>query len=219
MSTNDTHGMPPSPPPPPSPYKKTNDDYANDFFNEQYHNYGILKLCISPPNPELTQLYASAIQEHNTQLDTNVFMNSGFDLFMPEDVTISTPFVAQFLHLGVKTEFIHCQVNAHESREIDGISYANGFYLYPRSSISKTPLMLANHVGIIDSGYRGELIAAVRSLQAEPYVVAKHTRLFQICHPQLLPVYVVLVEEAELTVTARGDGAFGSTGGTNPATA
>jgi len=30
--------------------------------------------------------------------------------------------------------------------------------LFPRSSISKTPLMLRNSVGVIDSGYRGEII-------------------------------------------------------------
>ena len=35
------------------------------------------------------------------------------------------------------------------------------FYVYPRSSISKTPLRMANSVGIIDSGYRGNLKFAV----------------------------------------------------------
>ena len=29
--------------------------------------------------------------------------------------------------------------------------------LFPRSSLSKTSLVLANHVGVIDSGYRGEI--------------------------------------------------------------
>jgi dUTP pyrophosphatase len=29
--------------------------------------------------------------------------------------------------------------------------------LFARSSISKTPLVLANHVGVVDSGYRGEI--------------------------------------------------------------
>ena len=35
-----------------------------------------------------------------------------------------------------------------------------GYYSYPRSSISKTPLLLANNVGIIDSGYRGNIKVA-----------------------------------------------------------
>ena len=194
---------------------KTNEDYANEFFNEQYQNYAVLKLCVSPPNPELTELYRDAIAKHNEHLETDIFTNAGFDLFTPEDHTISTQFATHFIHLGVKTELIHCQVTCPENKEVEGVSYASGFYMYPRSSLSKTPLMMANHVGIIDSGYRGELMVAVRSLQPEPYVVTKHTRLFQVCHPQLSPVYVVMVEEKDLTNTTRGEGGFGSTGGTN----
>ncbi len=76
--------------------------------------------------------------------------------------------------------------------------------------------MLANHVGIIDSGYRGNMMAALRKLpmdsNTEPYKVEKHTRLFQICHPTLCPIFVVLVSESELNSSERGTGGFGSTG-------
>ncbi len=41
-----------------------------------------------------------------------------------------------------------------------------GFYLYPRSSISKTRMRLANSVGIINARYRDELIAAVHTYAA-----------------------------------------------------
>ena len=71
--------------------------------------------------------------------------------------------------------------------------------------------MLANHVGIIDSGYRGDLIGAFRCLDNE-YNVESNTRLLQICHPSLCPVYVVIVPENELSNTERGSGGFGSTG-------
>ena len=37
-------------------------------------------------------------------------------------------------------------------------TFNTGYYMYPRSSLSKTKLRLANSVGIIDSGYRGNLI-------------------------------------------------------------
>ena len=89
------------------------------------------------------------------------------------------------------------------------------FTIHPRSSISKTPLMLANHTGIIDAGYRGSLIGAFRWLKTTTdteYVVEKYTRLVQICHPTLCPIYVIIVNEDELTTTERGDGGFGSTG-------
>jgi dUTP pyrophosphatase len=71
--------------------------------------------------------------------------------------------------------------------------------------------MLANHTGIIDSGYRGALIGAFRNMGDE-YVVEKHTRLLQVCHPSLCPIYVVLTNENELSSTERGEGGFGSTG-------
>jgi dUTP pyrophosphatase len=72
--------------------------------------------------------------------------------------------------------------------------------------------MLANHTGIIDAGYRGYLIGAFRNLYADPYKVEKHTRLLQVCHPTLCPIHVVLVNEEDLSTTARGEGGFGSTG-------
>jgi dUTPase len=73
--------------------------------------------------------------------------------------------------------------------------------------------MLANHVGIIDSGYRGNLIGAFRCLLPDKnYIVEQFTRLLQVCHPSLCPIYVVLVEESDLVDTERGAGGFGSTG-------
>ena len=72
--------------------------------------------------------------------------------------------------------------------------------------------MLANHTGVIDSGYRGFLIGAFRNLSSDPYVVEKETRLLQVCHPSLYPIYVVISDETELSSTSRGEGGFGSTG-------
>jgi dUTPase len=71
--------------------------------------------------------------------------------------------------------------------------------------------MLANQVGIIDSGYRGSLIAAFRSFQ-EGYTIEKHTRLVQVCHPTLKPFIVKIINENEFSETQRGSGGFGSTG-------
>ena len=83
----------------------------------------------------------------------------------------------------------------------------------PRSSISKTPLVLSNHVGIIDSGYRGNLIAMFRNLSGEDYHVEQYTRLIQVCHSSLKPFIVRLANSAEdLGNTSRGSGGFGSTG-------
>jgi dUTPase len=101
-----------------------------------------------------------------------------------------------------------------------------GFYLYPRSSISKTRMRLANSVGIIDAGYRGDLIAAVDTIglfgssdiwhiwKETLSPIKKYDRYFQVCAPDLSPFLVHIVEtEGDLSPpTDRGAGGFGSTG-------
>lgn len=88
------------------------------------------------------------------------------------------------------------------------------FYMLPRSSISRTPLRLANSVGLIDAGYRGPLIAAVDGA----YTVSEHERLFQIVTPDLLPWGdIQVVAEIPGGPTLRGFCGFGSTGFTGAA--
>jgi dUTP pyrophosphatase len=85
------------------------------------------------------------------------------------------------------------------------------YYLYPRSSISKTPLMLANHVGVVDSGYRGKIMAALRHVTGNiPYDIKRGDRLIQICSRDLSPFDFRL--STELSSSDRGEGGFGSTG-------
>lgn len=200
------------------------ENYVNQFVSEKYPgNFAVLKLAVSNSDAELAELYKTHIDKHNESLLNSSFPNSGFDLFVPQDAEFEHDFVTKFVDLKIKGEMIYCdktmevEVEDGDGEEITlhGVSYSCAYYVYPRSSISKTPLMLANHVGVIDSGYRGNLMAALRKLPQESrkeYIVEKHTRLFQICHPTLCPVYVVLVDESELNSSERGEGGFGSTG-------
>jgi len=81
--------------------------------------------------------------------------------------------------------------------------------LFPRSSIHKTGMILSNCVGVIDSGYRGE----IRSIfyvpaGAKPYAVGDRcAQLIVMPYPQ-----VQVIEADELSDTVRGAGGFGSTG-------
>lgn len=167
----------------------------------------LLKLAIVGENPELRSLYESAIEKHNHSVRHSEFANSGFDLFVPEETIFSS---AEFTNLRPGSFSDAKMVSMGVKAEMIGIA-SSPYYLYPRSSMSKTPLMLANHVGIIDSGYRGPLIGAFRNLSLSTYTVEKHTRLLQICHPALEPFYVRLVDESDLSITERGEGGFGST--------
>ena len=99
---------------------------------------------------------------------------------------------------------IQCEAFVDKNKD-QNVSY----YLYPRSSIYKTPLRTANSVGIIDAGYRGTIMAAVDNRSTEDYTVTPGQRLFQLCGPTLEPITFELVNQ--LSETSRGEGGFGST--------
>ena len=122
--------------------------------------------------------------------------DSGLDLYCPDQLIIE-PGETHLIKMGIACEM---------TDEYLPISYM----LVPRSSISKTPLRMANSIGIIDAGYRGEIMAAVDNRGGEDYMIVPGQRLFQIVHPTLCPFNVGVVDK--LSETDRGDGGFGSTG-------
>ena len=171
---------------------------------------------------ELVKMYEDKVEEHNQKVYGSQYPDSGFDLFIPFDyseheygytgnrlspVTFRAP-------LGVKCSM--SRFNAAYKK-----SSASGYYLYPRSSIVKTPFRLSNSVGIIDSGYRGEIMAVVDNIDAvnndiktclNKYMPPM-SRMFQICSPTLEPFMIQIVDsEDKLGLTERGSGGFGSTG-------
>ncbi len=86
------------------------------------------------------------------------------------------------------------------------------YWMLPRSSISRTPLRLANSVGLIDAGYRGDIMAAVDG-GGDGVTVGPGARLFQLASPDLLPWNEVrIVGVIPGGATLRGTGGFGSTG-------
>ena len=173
-------------------------------------SFAVLKLAFDNASmPDFMKMnYKTHIMEHNQKILLDPFPNSGFDLLVQENVVFKTYFKTVFINHGVKSEMLYYNAVTKSFEH-------SAFTMEPRSSISKTPLMMSNHIGIIDSGYRGNLIAAVRYLPGheEPtYKLEQKTRLFQICHPSLCPIFVLLVLENELSNTIRGEGGFGSTG-------
>lgn len=88
--------------------------------------------------------------------------------------------------------------------------------IFPRSSIRKTDLALTNCVGVVDSGYRGELQATFKKIYGKNNVRIDETdykvgdRIAQII---ILPYPTISFDEVkELSNTERGEGGFGSTG-------
>jgi dUTP pyrophosphatase len=80
--------------------------------------------------------------------------------------------------------------------------------IFPRSSIRKTDLVLSNAVGVIDSGYRGEIQVTFKRTGLNKYEIGdRGAQIIIMPHP-----IVDFVEVEELNNTERGEGGFGSTG-------
>jgi dUTP pyrophosphatase len=123
--------------------------------------------------------------------------NAGFDLFVHADVNFA-PDERKLVSMGVRAVVI-------EDEEVQN------YWMVPRSSISKTGLMMLNSVGVIDKSYRGELMAYLWNTTNQPVEVKKGQRLVQIVARDMGDIgEVVLVDK--LPCSSRGEGGFGSTG-------
>jgi dUTP pyrophosphatase len=98
----------------------------------------------------------------------------------------------------------------------------NGYYveIVPRSSISRSGYMLANNVGIIDQGYRGNLYIALTKINGETPELSMPWKCCQmIVKKQVYSRLEVVATSvatlgaaAAIETSSRGTGAFGSTG-------
>lgn len=122
--------------------------------------------------------------------------SAAYDLYaaLDEEITVM-PGQTKFVPLGFATSFDHDFV----------------VLLFSRSGLStKKGLALANKVGVIDSDYRGEWVAAIHNHDIVPRYIKPGQRVAQAI---MFPKYDIdLVEVKELTDTQRGQGGFGSTG-------
>ena len=165
-----------------------------------------LKLFIDSGDEEFRHRYFDKIKDHNSHVTNDSNPDSGFDLFLPDETL--------FKHGS--SSFVDFKVKCCMIKTVDGVESPTGFYMYPRSSISKTNVRLANNVGIIDSGYRGSIGGYFDVVHTNHNVtLPKFHRLTQICSPTLEP-FIVTVQYASdsLGLTTRGAGGFGSTGST-----
>ena len=166
-------------------------------------DFYVLKIFVPIEYDTLRAFYRGRIQDHNAKI-YDPFPDSGFDLGLPKDIDLVKT-CSNKISLG-----IHCAMFSNDARQIP-----QAYYLYPRSSIVKTPMRLANSMGIIDCGYRGEIKAFVDMIDGSrnSFSILAMDRYFQICHPALRPFKVIMVDSLEeLGSTQRGAGGFGSTG-------
>ena len=114
----------------------------------------------------------------------------GYDLYSGEDITLPAHGAAG-VHTGIAIEF----------------SPIAGGIVKTRSGMAKKRLMC--NAGVIDAGYRGELIVLMENLADEPYAIRKGDKIAQLLEHPFLAADVV---EDELAEAARGAKGFGSSG-------
>ena len=198
-----------------------------------YERAMVLRLFVDSDDNELKNKYVQAADMHNNKLMNNpTHIDAGFDLFAPGNEGDNLNVWGNTLRFfgpgwddASPVNKLDLKVCCSARMFLDsGKNFNTGYYMYPRSSISKTQLRLANSTGIIDAGYRGHLmgmfdVVNIPDLQYDDdreadYYGYKFDRYLQICAPGLVPIIVEVVHSMEELgeQTARGSGGFGSTG-------
>lgn len=157
-----------------------------DLINEaveKYHSYNFeLPMTVDTADGAKVPTYA-----HDT--------DAAADLYAMEDVIIPAHSYGNKLRTGVK------------------IQLPEGWlaFIMPRSSIgAKTPLRLSNSVGLIDSGYRGELGILYDNTSDQDYHVNQGDRIAQLL---VMPNYRFKAKVVDILADSdRGEGGFGSSG-------
>ena len=92
-------------------------DFARQIYNlfidlkfkhdSSSDDFAILKLAVI--DTKLIPLYEEKIMKHNLNFKNNKFMDSGFDLFVGNDIVIDSLFKTNMVDLGVRAELIECK--------------------------------------------------------------------------------------------------------------
>jgi len=174
----------------------------------------VLQIDISSIDEDISMLYQEQIKKY---LATPYHeRDSGFDLYMPNGTTFLEKSFSNKINHRIRIRVLEICDNAYAGMGVTHPKITSReknvpFYLYPRSSISKSHLRMANSVGIIDSTYRGNLIAVVDN-HGEVKHLDRGDRLFQVCNGDLTPFDNIEIVSISPDETKRGAGGFGSTG-------
>ena len=163
----------------------------------------------------MTKEYILRVIANNEEVE-NIYKNhthynvgdSGIDLFCNENTQIK-----QGESGKIKFD-ISCELLCIDIKENGDKSdpYNVSYLLLPRSSIIKTPLRLANSIGLIDAHYQNNICAFVDNIKNVDYNVLKGTRLFQLVTPDLTPFKSLEVVKEFTNPKLNRKGGYGSTG-------
>lgn len=161
----------------------------NDIDFEKEFKYQ-LNIQIVSNNIKIKQFYENFKNFH--------LGDSGIDLYFDNHIEINS-FEVGTLDFEIRCEMINLETNKYTS-----------YNLIPRSSISNTCFQMANSIGLIDAGYRGNIMAKIRNFNFKnSEIVPTNKPLFQIVSPDLKYIKILIVEQ--LSDSSRKIDGFGST--------
>jgi hypothetical protein len=154
-----------------------------------------LKMFINSDDDELKKLYRKEAARHNGEILVDEHIESGFNLLSPEQVCCVSE-KANPLNFKIK-----CSARMNSSLK----EYNSGFFVYATNEISNTPLRPICGVKVIDSGFRDEVTVMLDCKEAHKfkggnegwYLIEKGDVLFKVCAPELVPLFVEIVDSVE----------------------
>lgn len=188
----------------------------------------MITLKIKTDNEELKKLYSNHGYFHAGDVGIDLFCSEELETYDVANTTTASNLMSHnspprfrkreafIIDFNIACEVVEQQIyydNKIGGKQTGMLIRNLPYMLVPRSSIVKTPLIMANGIGIIDSSYRGKLKAAVYNMAIEEksFIVQKHSRLFQIVLFSGQTIDRIEVVDT-LSETVRGDNGFGSTG-------
>ena len=177
--------------------KCTKHDWKSTQFNKSFNNYEYCCICKIPRGDEFNTIKFKKLSDDAIIPQYMTEGSVGFDIF----TTIS--FTLKPHGTGIVSTGLAVQIPTNTELTIR-----------QRSGLSKIfPNYIAIGIGTIDQDYRGQILIPIVNNSNREFVINKGIRIAQ---GIVSPIVRCVVEEVdELSDTVRGEGGFGSTGGTS----
>jgi dUTP pyrophosphatase len=160
-----------------------------------------MKFLIQVTNPRNKEFY----EKHSVMYKED----SGLDLFIVHNEVIKAGETV-LVDLGIKAQLRSFEWRMSRWFKNKSVWRYHSYLLFPRSSIYKSPLRMANSIGLIDAGYLGNIKVALHNTSQVDYEIWRGERFVQFVRHDLGGIKFDLVDR--LRSTDRNSGGFGSSG-------
>lgn len=170
-------------------------DYNCPYYNNYIYSYNNQGSGSGGGSDAIPTIKVFKVDERAVVPSKSRYSDSGYDLTI----------ISEYKRLTTNTVIYDTGIQ---------LEIPNGYYveIVPRSSISRSGYILANNVGIIDQGYRGNLYVALTKINEDVPELSMPWRCCQMIVKKQVYSRLEVVSPNAIETSSRGSGAFGSTG-------